>query len=164
MLTVNDRVPTSIILRDERNQPVHLGQLSGQMFLLYFYPKDNTAVCTLEAQQFRDHQASLKRYGVSVIGVSKDSVESHQKFKQDHRLNFALWSDSDRQLQEAFGVWQEKRMMGKSYMGTVRSSFLINSKGVIVKSWLRVKPKDHIQEIIQTLEELKQKRSAFQSD
>lgn len=151
----NDLVPTNITLLNERSQPVTLQNYLGKNLLLYFYPKDNTPGCTLEAQQFRDYQLKLKKLGATIVGVSKDSVASHLKFKQTHGLNFELLSDPNHQLQEAFGVWQEKRMMGKSFMGTVRSTFLIDAKGRIIKSWLRVKPKDHVQEVIEALEQLK---------
>jgi len=111
--------------------------------VLYFYPKDNTFGCTAEAKNFRKLKRDFNDFGIQIIGISKDSVESHLEFKRKHELNFELLSDPKHKLQEAFGVWQEKRMLGRSYMSTVRSTFLIDKEGEIVKHWVRIQPKDH---------------------
>lgn len=151
MLKPNDIIPTDITVLDEENQKVTLKEYLGQLLVIYFYPKDNTAGCTIEAQQFRNHYHTFTKAKVKVLGISKDSVESHRNFKQKLDLNFELLSDPEHKLQEAFGVWQEKRMMGKKYMGTARSTFLIDKKGNVLKVWSKVKPAEHVQEVIEFL-------------
>ena len=131
MLKVGDKAPV-IEVKDINNEKVSLADLSDQYVVLYFYPKDDTPGCTKEACSFRDWNAELKKLGVKVVGVSKDSVTSHKKFIEKYELNFDLWSDEDHQLIEAFGAWQKKSMMGKEYMGTVRSTFVIDPKGIIL--------------------------------
>lgn len=154
MLKTNDIAPTNIKILNENGEETTLKHYLKKPLLVYFYPKDNTPGCTLEAQQFRDFKKEIETAGAAMVGISKDSPESHRKFKQKHDLNFELLSDPDHQLQEAFGVWQEKRMMGKSFMGTVRSSFLIDTEGKIIKVWPRVKPKEHAQEVLETVRQL----------
>ncbi len=153
MLEINKKIPTTIAILNEKGQEATLNEYLGQPLIIYFYPKDNTAGCTLEATLFKEHKHLFSEKGIRILGISKDSVASHQKFKDKLSLNFELLSDPNHKLQEAFGVWQEKRMMGKSYMGTVRSTFLIDSKGKIKKVWPRVKPKDHIKDILSYLEQ-----------
>lgn len=152
MLEINKKIPTTITILNERGQETTLNEYLGQPLVIYFYPKDNTSGCILEAIQFKEHKHLFSDQGVTILGISKDSVESHQKFKDKLSLNFELLSDPDHKLQEAFGVWQEKRMMGKSYMGTVRSTFLIDSKGKIKKVWPRVSPKGHVKEVLSYIE------------
>ena len=146
MLKVGDKAPV-IEVKDINNEKVSLADLSDQYVVLYFYPKDDTPGCTKEACSFRDWNAELKKLGVKVVGVSKDSVTSHKKFIEKYELNFDLWSDEDHQLIEAFGAWQKKSMMGQEYMGTVRSTFVIDPKGIILRVWDKVNPPDHGQEI-----------------
>ena len=134
MLKVGDKAPV-IEVKDINNEKVSLADLSDQYVVLYFYPKDDTPGCTKEACSFRDWNAELKKLGVKVVGVSKDSVTSHKKFIEKYELNFDLWSDEDHQLIEAFGAWQKKSMMGKEYMGTVRSTFVIDPKGIVLRVW-----------------------------
>lgn len=153
MLKPGDKIPTNIKLLDEKSQETTLKKYLGKAFILYFYPKDNTSGCTLEAKNFDALWSDFKKLGYRIIGVSKDSPESHVKFKNKHELAFDLLSDPESELQKAFGVWQEKRMFGKSYMGTIRSTFLVDEKGKIIESWLRVKPQDHPQQVLQYLQE-----------
>ena len=153
MLKVGDKAPV-IEVKDINNENVSLTDLSGQHVVLYFYPKDDTPGCTKEACSFRDWNAELKKLGVKVVGVSKDSVTSHKKFIDKYSLNFDLWSDEDHQLIEAFGAWQKKSMMGKEYMGTVRSTFVIDPKGIILRVWDKVNPPEHGQEIHDFIKEI----------
>jgi thioredoxin-dependent peroxiredoxin len=152
MLKQNDKVPEDIRVLNEKGEDTTLGHYLGQPLVVYFYPKNNTPGCTIEAKNFRDMGDSLKDLGVKVLGVSKDSFKSHQSFKRKLGLHFELLSDPEHKLQEGFGVWQEKRMMGKTYWGTVRSTFLVDKSGEIIKVWPRVKPKDHAQEVIKFIE------------
>jgi len=148
MLKVNEKIPTEVKLFNEKGEETTLGNYIGQSLIIYFYPKDNTTGCTFEASQFKESKHIFLEKGIKILGVSKDSVKSHQAFKEKLSLNFELLSDPDHELQDGFGVWQEKRMMGKSYMGTVRSTFLVDPKGIIRKVWSRVSPKNHVQEVL----------------
>ena len=114
--------------------------------IVYFYPRDNTPGCTTEACDFRD--ALVNRPNMNVVGISKDSVESHKKFQIKHKLNFALLSDPDHKVMEAYGAWGEKNMYGKKSMGTIRSTFIIDSKGLIKSVWYKVKVKEHVQHVV----------------
>ncbi len=124
-----------------------LNDFKGQKIILYFYPKDNTSGCTQEACDFRDNLNHLTKYGV-LIGVSPDSIKSHKSFKEKQSLNFILLSDSEHRLAESFGVWVEKSMYGRKYMGIDRSTFIINEQGEIEKEWRKVKVKGHVDEVI----------------
>ncbi len=128
-----------------------LSDFKGKDIVLYFYPKDNTPGCTQEACDFRDNYNRLTSKAV-VIGVSADNIESHKKFQKQHELNFILLSDPDHTVMEQFGAWGEKKMYGKSFLGTVRSTFLIDKDGLLKKSWPNVKVKGHVDEVIEELE------------
>lgn len=128
-------------------------QLNGHKTVLYFYPKDNTSGCTKEACDFRDNLNRLTSSAL-VVGVSPDSVTSHQKFQQKQNLNFTLVADTERQLAEKYGVWKEKSMYGRKYMGIERSTFILNEQGKIVKEWRKVKVTGHVDEVLQALAEL----------
>ncbi len=154
MLKVGDKVPV-IEVKDINNEKVSLADLDGQYVVLYFYPKDDTPGCTKEACSFRDWNAELKKIGVKVVGVSKDSAASHKKFIEKYELNFDLWSDEDHQLIEAFGAWQKKNMMGREYMGTVRSTFVIDPKGVVLRVWDKVNPPEHGEEVYNFIKEIR---------
>lgn len=127
-------------------------KLKGRPFVLYFYPKDDTSGCTAEACGFRDVLPDFSKLGVTVIGVSKDSLASHEKFAKKFDLNFPLASDEDGSVCEAFGVWVEKSMYGKKYMGIERSTFLIDAKGVVRGAWRKVKVPGHVEEVHKYLE------------
>jgi len=133
---------------------VTLKSLRGSPVVLYFYPKDDTPGCTVEAQAFRDHMHRLAQLGAKVVGVSPDSVESHRKFRDKYALNFRLLSDVGHQVAERFGAWGEKVRDGRRSMGIRRSTFLIDSDGMVRKVWKDVKPANHAQETIEALEEL----------
>ncbi|MBR6127883.1 thioredoxin-dependent thiol peroxidase [bacterium] len=127
-----------------------LDEFKGQRVVLYFYPKDNTSGCTQEACDFRDNMNRLTKFGV-VIGVSPDSIKSHKSFKEKRGLNFILLSDPEHTLAEKFGVWKEKSMYGRKYMGIERSTFVLNSGGEVEKEWRKVKVKGHVDEVIEYL-------------
>ncbi len=141
-------------------ETIALKELRGQAIVLYFYPKDDTPGCTTEACGFRDDFNSLKAIGVTVLGVSKDSVKSHDKFKEKYKLNFPLLSDEDGAMLNEYGVWTEKSMMGKKYMGIERSTFLIDGTGKIAQIWRNVKVADHVAEVVDAARKLQQQQKA----
>ncbi len=124
-----------------------LSDFKGEKLILYFYPKDNTSGCTAEACSFRDNMNRLLKYA-RVVGVSPDSIKSHQKFKENQHLNFPLLSDTEHKLASQFGVWVEKSMYGRKYMGIERSTFLFDENLNLIKEWHKVKVKGHVEEII----------------
>jgi peroxiredoxin Q/BCP len=130
---------------------ISLSELRGKNVVLFFYPKDNTPGCTVEACGIRDHFEDLKKEGAVVLGVSTDSVKSHDKFIEKFRLPFVLLADEDRKIVEAYGVWGRKSFMGVKYMGTSRVTFLIGPDGNIRKIWPKVKPQTHAGEILAAL-------------
>ena len=150
MLQVGMPAP-DFTLPDKDGNPVTLSALSGRKVVLYFYPKDNTPGCTRQACAFAGRLAEFERRGVTVVGVSKDSVASHQKFAEKYNLPFLLLSDPDRVAIEAYGVWQEKRMAGKVGMGVVRSTFVIDENGVIAAVMPKVKPDTNAEEVLSLL-------------
>ena len=129
-----------------------LSDLKGSPTVLYFYPKDNTSGCTLEAKSLRDGKEELKRRGYKIVGVSPDSVKSHQNFCAKHELNFTLLADTDHSLSEALGVWQLKKMCGKEYMGIVRTTFLLDEDARVSHIIQKVDPKDSYGQIIKVLD------------
>ena len=127
---------------------VSLADLKGKHVVLYFYPKDDTPGCTKEACAFRDHFAEFKKQGIVVLGVSTDPVKSHDKFVEKFKLPFTLLADEDKKIVEAYGVWGEKTFMGRKYLGTHRVTFLIGPDGRIKKTWPKVKPEEHAEEVL----------------
>ncbi|MCM2991300.1 thioredoxin-dependent thiol peroxidase [Bacillus safensis] len=150
-IEVGQQVP-DIELTGDNGEKVKLSDFKGKHIVLYFYPKDMTPGCTTEACDFRDRHQSFAELDAVIIGVSPDSQDKHQKFKEKHDLPFLLLVDDEQKLSEAFGVWKLKKNFGKEYMGVERSTFLINKEGTLVKEWRKVKVKDHVEE---ALEELK---------
>ena len=150
MLQVGMPAP-DFTLSDKEGNPVTLSSLRGRKVVLYFYPKDNTPGCTRQACAFAGRLAEFERRGVTVVGVSKDSVASHQKFAEKYNLPFLLLSDPDRVAIEAYGVWQEKRMAGKVGMGVVRTTFVIDETGVIAAVMPKVKPDTNAEEVLALL-------------
>ncbi len=130
---------------------VTLSSYRGKRVVLYFYPKDDTPGCTTEACNFRDDYSELIAAGAIVLGISPDSVKSHDKFKLKYQLPFALLSDPDHQVAEMYGAWGEKKMYGKTYMGIVRSTFIIDEESRILKVFPKVQPKNHSQEVLAAL-------------
>jgi peroxiredoxin Q/BCP len=125
---------------DANGETVSLKDLRGQKVVLYFYPKDDTPGCTKEACSFRDEFATFKKRGITVLGVSPDNEKSHKKFETKYKLPFTLLADTDHAIAESYGVWGEKKFMGRTYMGVQRSTFLIDEKGKIKKVFEKVKP------------------------
>ena len=146
-LKIGDKAPELLGL-DQNGNEIKLSDYKGKKVILYFYPKDNTPGCSSEACSFRDGYQDLKTKGFEVIGVSKDSQKSHRGFIEKKELPFNLISDEGIKLQEEFGVWQEKSMCGKKYMGTVRTTFIINEEGVIENIIEKVNTKDSANQIL----------------
>lgn len=133
---------------DQNGQVVSSKDLLGKKTIIYFYPKDNTSGCTAQACNLRDNYAALTAAGYNVVGVSKDSTASHQKFIQKFELPFTLLSDTTTEMQQLFGVWAEKKLYGKTYMGTLRTTFIFNEEGVLEKVVEKVDTKNHAAQIL----------------
>ena len=148
-LQVGEKAPDVLGL-DQNGNEIRLSDFKGKKLALYFYPKDNTSGCTAEACSLRDSYKELQAAGYEVVGVSKDSAKSHQGFIAKQELPFNLIADTDTALQQAFGVWAEKKLYGRSYMGTLRTTFIINEDGIIEKiiGPKEVKTKDHANQIL----------------
>lgn len=131
-----------------------LKDLKGKPFVVYFYPKDATPGCTVEACDFRDHQPDFSKAGVTVIGVSPDPLTSHAKFIAKQKLNFVLLADEKHELAEKLGVWGEKSMYGKTFMGIIRSTFLVGADGTIEKEWRKVSVDGHVAEVLEAVKGL----------
>lgn len=153
-LNIGDKAPDFNLPRDGGNK-ISLSDYRGQNVILYFYPKDNTPGCTTESCDFRDNLPGFEALDAQIIGISKDSAASHDKFRKKHNLNFPLASDEESNVCETYGVWKEKNMYGKKFMGIERSTFLIDSKGTIRRIWRKVKVKNHCKEVLAALEDLK---------
>lgn len=150
LLEAGSKAP-DFALPNQDGQEVKLSDFAGQKVVVYFYPKDSTPGCTRQACAFAAAYEEFTKLGVSVIGISKDSVKSHQNFIAKQNLPFLLLSDPDRQAIEAYGVWQEKKLYGKVSMGVVRSTFVIDENGVIEKVYPKVKPDTNAAEILEYL-------------
>jgi len=153
-LKVNQKAP-SFKLPDQDGKVHSLADYQGQWLLLYFYPRDNTPGCTKEACQLRDNFADFKKDNAAVLGVSADSVTSHNKFSDKHKLLFPILSDSDKKTIKAYDAWGEKKFMGRSFLGIKRISFLIDPAGKIAKVYNKVKPADHALEVLNDIKILK---------
>ncbi len=147
MLKEGDKAP-DFNAKDQDGKDVKLADLKGQRVVLYFYPKDDTPGCTKEACSFRDADDVYKSKGIKVLGVSTDNEKSHQKFISKFQLPFDLLADTDKKIVEDYGVWAEKSMYGKKYMGTLRKSFLIDGDGKIVKIFDKVDVSAHADEVL----------------
>ncbi len=141
-------VAPDFTVKDENGETVRLKDLRGRKVVLYFYPKDDTPGCTKEACSFRDAFADYKKRNIKVLGVSLDSEASHKKFASKYKLPFTLLADTDHAISDAYGVYGQKKFMGRSYMGVNRMTFLIDEKGKIKKVFEKVKPEDHAQEVL----------------
>ena len=129
----------------------------GKYVVIYFYPKDDTPGCTLETNDFNKLISKFKKLGCDVYGVSKDSLKSHNKFKEKYKIKFDLLADEDLKVLKKYKVWGKKKFMGREFMGTIRSTYLIDKKGEIIKVWDNVKVKDHAKEVLETLNNLVKK-------
>lgn len=149
-LTVGMKAPGFRAQTDEGKE-VALADFRGKKVVLYFYPRDNTPGCTREACAFRDGMAQLKRQGAVVLGVSTDSVPSHRGFKEKFKLNFPLLSDAGKEIVQAYGVWKEKSLYGRRYMGLERTTFVIDEEGKLMKAFPKVQVDGHFKEVLETL-------------
>lgn len=152
-LDVGDAIP-DFSLPTDGGGALSSADITDKTLVLYFYPKDNTSACTKQAQAFRNSLDDFVAAGALVVGVSPDGVASHDKFKAKQDLNFVLISDEDKSLCEAFGVWKEKSMYGKKYMGVERSTFLIDGQGIIRRAWRKVKVNGHADEVLEAARSL----------
>ena len=149
-LAIGDMAPDFTLLNDE-GTPVTLSALRGKTVVIYFYPKDDTPGCTTQSCGFRDNYAAIQAAGAVVLGISPDNVASHGKFKQKFALPFALLADTEHTVCEAYGVWGEKSMYGKKYMGIQRSTFVVGPDGRIEHVWEKVTPENHAQEVLKQI-------------
>lgn len=153
-LKIGDKAPVfeGIAVRGDRNgavneEKISLADFKGKKLVLYFYPKDNTPGCTAEACSLRDGYSELVKMGFDIVGVSPDSIASHKKFIQKFELPYTLIADTDKEVAEAYGVWREKTMCGRTSMGIVRTTFIIDGNGLIEKIFDKVKTKEHFEQI-----------------
>ncbi len=144
-------------LPDENGQEVCLKDFKGKWVVLYFYPKDNTPGCTREAEEFTELLPEFEKLGAVVLGVSPDSVESHKKFKEKKNLKVKLLSDENKEVLNAYGVWQKKKMYGREYYGVVRTTYLIDPEGKVAHVWKRVRVKGHAEAVLKRIKELGEK-------
>jgi peroxiredoxin Q/BCP len=149
-LKVGQKAPDFTVMND-KGEKVKLSDLKGKKIVLYFYPKDDTPGCTKEACSFRDGIAKIKARGAVVLGVSPDSVASHQKFRDKFDLNFPLLADTEKKVVEAYGTWKEKSMYGRKYMGVERTTFIIDAQGKISHIFPKVKVGEHYDEVLEVL-------------
>jgi len=156
MIKVGDKA-SQFCLPDKDGRQVCLKDFKGKWLVLYFYPKDNTSGCTLEAMHFTQARNALKKMGAEIAGVSPDSMESHCGFADKHKLEITLLSDLEHKVLESFGVWQKKKLYGREFWGVVRSTFLIDPEGKIRDAWRKVKVPGHTEEVKNRLTELKAK-------
>ena len=150
MLAEGDKVP-SFELQDADGKTVKSSEFKGKKFVVYFYPRDFTPGCTIEADEFSKEYKKFQKIGATIIGISTDSVESHKKFVEKMGIPYVLLSDPESEVSKKFGVWGKKQFMGREYMGIQRSTFLVDEKGKIFKVYPSVKPKGHAEEVLAAL-------------
>jgi len=151
-MNVGERAP-DFCLPDYKGEKHCLKDFAGKWVVLYFYPKDNTSGCTKEAKDFTAKKGEFEKLNAVIIGISKDSPKSHEKFINKHNLNILLLSDEDHKVLEAYGAWGKKKNYGREYYGTIRSTFLIDPEGRIVRIWKKVRVNGHVDEVLNTLRE-----------
>ena len=152
-ISEGDKAP-DFCLQNQDEETICLKDFIGKNVVLYFYPKDNTPGCSLEAMNFTKYKDEFEKYNTTIIGVSKDSCLSHKKFIENKNLNITLISDPEKKIQEKYNVWRLKKFMGKEFLGTIRSTFLIDMSGKIVKIWDKVKVKGHVEEVLRITKNL----------
>ena len=146
-MNIGDKAP-EVLGMNENGEEIRLSQYKGKKLVLYFYPKDNTSGCTAEACSLRDNYAELRKQGYEVIGVSVDNAASHRKFIDKYELPFTLIADTDKELVQAMGVWGEKSMYGRKYMGVLRRTFIFDEQGILTEIIEKVNTKDHAAQIL----------------
>ena len=154
MIKINE-LAIDFCLKNQNNENVCLKDFKGKWVVLYFYPKDNTPGCSLEAKSFSDYIDEFKQLNARIIGISPDSSDSHKKFEKKHNLTFNLLSDPNHDVLKSYDVWKPKKLYGREFMGVIRSTFLIDTKGRIVHIWPKVKVMGHAQSVMNKLKELK---------
>ncbi|MCD6171739.1 MAG: peroxiredoxin [Thermoplasmata archaeon] len=147
-------IASNFCLPNENDEKICLDDFRGKWVVLYFYPKDNTTGCTKEAKDFSESIEEFEELNAVVIGISLDSVQSHKKFREKYDLRVILLSDESKETMQKYGVWQLKKMYGRSYYGVIRSTFLIDPDGKIIHEWKQVKVKGHINEVLKKLREV----------
>jgi len=152
VLKTGDTAP-AFCLKDSAEKNVCLKDFKGRWVILYFYPKDNTPGCTIEAKDFSKELADFEKLGCEILGISADSCESHRKFISNHNLKLTLLSDESKEMLKAYGVWQKKNMMGKEYMGIARTTMLVDPKGKIAAVWEKVAVVGHVTDVLMRLRE-----------
>ena len=158
MLKINTRAP-SLILKSTNRKNYSLKNSIGKYVVLYFYPKDDTPGCTIETNDFNKLLLKFKKLDCDIFGISKDDLKSHHKFKEKYKIKFDLLSDVELSTLKRYKVWTKKKFMGKEFMGILRTTFLIDPNGKIVKIWENVKVKDHVKEVLDTLKTFKIKKA-----
>ena len=146
-MKIGDKIP-EVLGIDANGREIKAADFAGKKLVLYFYPKDNTPGCTAEACSFRDHYDTMREAGYEIVGVSKDSAASHTKFADKFQLPFTLIADTETTLNQDFGVWQKKKMAGREYMGTVRTTFIINEEGIVEDIITKVDTKNSATQIL----------------
>lgn len=154
MVSVGDKAP-DFNLKDQNDKEIKLEDLKGHWSIVYFYPKDNTPGCTLEAKNFSERNKDFSKHDIKVIGISPDSTTSHKKFEDKHDLSITLLSDEQHNTLKNYDVWKTKKMYGKEYKGVERSTFLINPEGKIDHIWSKVKVPNHVDDVLKKVEEKK---------
>ena len=149
-LKINSKAPTFTSPSTSKKN-FSLKDSLGKYVVLYFYPKDNTSGCTIETNDFNKLYSTFKKLGCEVYGISKDNLESHDKFRDKYKIKFDLLADEELKLLKKYKVWGKKKFMGREFMGTIRSTYLIDKKGKILMVWNNVKVKDHAKEVLETL-------------
>lgn len=150
-LHAGDKAPY-FVLKDQNGQNARLSDFAGKKLFLYFFPKANTSGWATQAKNVRDALEELNRKNIGVMGISPDTPETQKKFDDKHNLGFSLLSDPDHQIAEAFGVWGEKKMYGKTFMGIIRSSFLVDENGNIEHAWYKISPNNTVPELMKVLD------------
>ena len=149
MIQEGDRVP-DFELKSNTGDAVRSADMAGQRYVIYFYPRDFTPGCTAEADEFSMAYGEFEAAGIRILGVSPDTAESHQKFCNKMGIPYTLLADTDKVLAKAFGVWDNKKFMGREYMGVIRSTFLVDEKGTIFKTFAKVRPKGHARQVLES--------------
>ena len=148
---------SNFILPSTNNKDFNLKDTLGKFVVLYFYPKDDTPGCTIETNDFNKLLSKFKKLDCEIIGISKDSIKSHDKFREKYKIKFDLLSDEELKVLKKYKVWGKKKFMGREFMGVNRTTFLIDKKGKVLKIWKNVKVKDHAKEVLETLKGISKK-------